>query len=542
VPLRSVLSVFLMTALLMGHAATASPVAAAEQLRSGQTGGSWSGLVLPADQGEDDRSFERGLRQPEGPTDAHRPRFVRQTGKNCAFASVSMLIDRWTGGATRPNQARLRTASRVPASEGVSFGELSRAVARESGLDLRYSPSGGDPMTWDQLLARLTRGGGAVVGGAYSRLPSHYQRWARGFASLGVSGSGHAVYVERYEAGRGGGRVWLMDPLANRSGHRGEWISARALHKFAWSNSKGLISAAATPEPPVLAGFEFGPAALDEWLIAGGELKVKLPFTKQRGWPKPPTLRLAASWELLEPEAERSSFHVASAGAPAGVTVHVGQGGEIELAPISGGKRGTSQPEGQVSGTEVKPDKASRGSVKLTRSDDHLVGVISAPTQAGLHQLTLELRDAEGGTFRKGRAPAIAPLTVHVNGELAAEWSLLPILEEPVQGVLNRVQVDIVNRGSLDWLEHETVTIVASWDTAVGSLPGGSARLELASGRQGVFTVNTRVPSRVSEGTLRLELIDAGGVPLAEFGAEHQLVWLRFSSAGDAEGPAKPSN
>jgi hypothetical protein len=532
--------VFLMTALLMGHAATASPVAAAEQSRPGQTGGSWSGLVLPADQGEGDRSFERGLRQPEGPTDAHRPRFVSQTGKNCAFASVSMLIDRWTGGATRPNQARLRTASRVPASEGVSFGELSRAVARESGLDLRYSPSGGDPMSWDQLMARLTRGGGAVVGGAYSRLPSHYQRWARGFASLGASGSGHAVYVERYEAGRGGGRVWLMDPLANRSGHRGEWISARALHKFAWSNSKGLISAAATPEPPVLAGYEFGPAALDEWLIAGGELKVKLPLTTQRGWPKPPSLRLAASWELLEPEAERSSFQAVSAGAPAGVTVQVGQSGEIDLAPISGGKRGSSRGEEQIS--VVKPDKASRGSVKLTRSDDPLVGVISSPTQAGSYRLTLELRDAEGDKFRKGRAPAIEPLTVHLNGELAADWTLLPLLEEPVQGVLNRVQVDIVNRGSLDWLEHETVTIVASWDTAVGSLPGGSARLELASGGEGVFTVNTLVPSRVSEGTLRLELIDAGGVPLAEFGAEPQLLWLRFASADAAENPAQPSN
>ncbi|CAN5578766.1 hypothetical protein BH23CHL6_BH23CHL6_00020 [soil metagenome] len=522
----------------------ASPLHAAEQNQPIQPLDGGAGLVLPRGTDDDERSVGADLRYPEGPTGSYRPRHVRQTGKNCAFASASMLLDKWTGGKARPSQSRMRTASRVPASEGVSFGELSRAVGRVSGFDLRYSPGGGDPMTWNQLLSRLTRGGGAVVGGAYSRLPSHYQRWARDFARLGASGSGHAVYIERYEPGRSGGRVWLMDPLASSSTYRGEWISARALRQFSWRNSKGLVSAAATPEPPVLAGYAFGPPAIDEWLVAGAELKVRLPVAMDRGWPKPPDLRLAATWQLVEAEAERGSYLPSGPAASTGVTLQVSES-EVDLAPNVDGLpslRGEEVAVDIVSDANA-PDETAHTSARLTLRDGYLVGAIGAPAQAGVHELHLELRHADGRSFGKGQAPDLESLTLRVRGELAAEWSVLPILDATVQDTLSRIQVQVVNRGSLDWLEHEAVTIVASWDTSVGSLRGGSARIELDSGEQGMFTVNTRVPSGVSEGTLRLELIDAGGVPLSEFGAEPQLVWLRFSSlTGDAPHLPEPIN
>lgn len=180
------------------------------------------GFFLPTEGAADDGRDTSDLRYPEAPLEAYRPRFVRQTGKNCAFASAAMLLDKWTRGALRPSQARLRAASRVPDTEGVNFAALSRAVARVTDVDLRYSPNGGDPLTWPALLSRLARGGGAVVGGAYSRLPRHYQRWGREFASRGASASGHAVYVERYEPTRAGGRVWMMDPLAKSARYSGE--------------------------------------------------------------------------------------------------------------------------------------------------------------------------------------------------------------------------------------------------------------------------------------------------------------------------------
>jgi hypothetical protein len=144
-----------------------------------------SGSGLVSDRAGDSRVSVGDLVYPEAPGGRYRPRFVRQTGKNCAFASAAMLLDKWTGGDMRASQAKLRTASRVPSDQGVSFATLSRAVARVTGVDLRYSPDGGDRLTWNDLLSRLARGGGAVLGGAYSRLPRHYQRWAPAYAALG---------------------------------------------------------------------------------------------------------------------------------------------------------------------------------------------------------------------------------------------------------------------------------------------------------------------------------------------------------------------
>ena len=552
-PLRRLQLPLLVVALLLGQAVTAPPLSAAGQ-RSTAPSSASSGLLMADDGREDRRGGSADLRYPAGPVGSYRPRFVGQTGKNCAFASAAMLLDKWTGGRQRPNQARLRLASRVPASIGVSFAELSRAVARVSGMDLRYSPRGGDPLTWNQLMSRLARGGGAVLGGAYSRLPRHYQRWARDFARQGARASGHAVYIERFVATRNGGRVWMMDPLAHGAGYRGEWISARALRVFAWRNSKGLVTAAATPEPPVLAGYQFAPVQAGEWLLAGGQVKLRLPFTTQAGWPKPPELSLVTRWQLLTPEPEREALVTSTeAGSPEAVTSPTSAGsilGDVTPRALGARSAGLADEASRDPGGRKPPkppelpEPPTPGSttIKLSLKDAELVGSVPAPAEPGLYRLEVELRRADGRAFPAAQAPQLAALNVRLRGELAAEFSLLPLLEPAQQGTLSRVQLEVVNRGSLDWLADEAVTLEADWQTSIGELPGGSTLVELAAGATGTFSLDTLVPTRVSEATLRVELFDAEGVPLAVYGAEPLLVWMRFipQAGEDAAGPERP--
>ena len=537
----------LLIGLVLVIQAVAPSAVAAAGTQSGQAVPQNTGGFVLADAQRDATGEHSDLRYPNAPGDDRRPRFVRQTGKNCAFASAAMLIDKWTGGDSRPSQLRLRLASRVPSTQGVSLGELARAVGRVTKLDLRYSPGGGDPLTWDALLSRLARGGGAVVGGAYSRLPRHYQRWARDFARQGVSGSGHAVYVERYQPGRGGGRLWLMDPLASGAGYSGEWISARALRRFAWHNSRGLVSAAATPEPPRLAGYQFGPPEVADWPVAGQPLNLRLPVTIKPGWPKPPELSLSASWVLIEAEPDRLALLPDLQGTtarapedtpPEAVEQDLGPDVLGRLPAVDGQAVGTS---GELASPEPEAtdDDAgrSRRPIEVTLRDGHLTATLPAPAEPGLHRLILELRRADGRALAKGEAPQLSDVLVQVRGPLAAEFDLVSV-PELEQGARGRVQLSVVNRGSLDWLADEALTVTASWDTWIGTLAGGSATVELAAGAQGTFTVNTRVPAKVSEGTLRLELFDADGVPLAAYGAEPLLVWLRFKSEAAQEPPS----
>ena len=165
-----------------------------------------------------------------------------------------MLIEKWTGEQVDRRALRAR---RERGQGRLVVPRRGRGTDYLLNLHLRYSPNGGDPMTWRQLLARLADGGGAVIEGAYSRMPTWFKRWDRKFAASGSVKSAHAVYVERYQPRRG--RVWLMDPLG-RDGYNGEWISVYALEYFSYTSS-GLVHAMATPArlPPVpLSTIRFG--------------------------------------------------------------------------------------------------------------------------------------------------------------------------------------------------------------------------------------------------------------------------------------------
>jgi hypothetical protein len=180
-------------------------------------------------------------------------RFVTQTDQagpwiDCAWASLSMLLQRATG--TEHDRRSLRAASGDTVG-GSTLADLARG-ARSVGYQLQWSGSDAgarDDMTFDQLLERLTRGG-AVVNGTYANLPDRYTRWDRSFAARGAA-SGHSIYVDRYDPATD--RVFIMDPLG-RGDYAGEWMPAKDLRAFAWSDGKGHVIAAASARAGGAAG------------------------------------------------------------------------------------------------------------------------------------------------------------------------------------------------------------------------------------------------------------------------------------------------
>jgi hypothetical protein len=187
--------------------------------------------------------------EPPRPLPGYRPAFVTETDtrpwNDCLWASAAMLLDKWTNGRVTPTRQKLRALSRDHRG-GSSLDDLQVAFGK-LGFKLRFSPDGGERITWPGLLRRLQAGAGAVLLGDDSDLPRWYGRWDYGFWRLTkkekAAKDNHAVYIERYDRKRG--RVWLMDPLA-RGDWKGEWISVWALRRFAWSTG-GALSVAVTP-------------------------------------------------------------------------------------------------------------------------------------------------------------------------------------------------------------------------------------------------------------------------------------------------------
>jgi hypothetical protein len=546
-----------------------------------------------ADSSRPDPAFE--LNRPPGPVGSYRPRFVHQTQNNCAFASAAMLIDKWTGGDKRPAQDRLRAASGVSTTEGVGMSQLARAVQKATQLKLLWSPGGGDPMNWDALMGRLSRGGAAVLAGAYSRLPAHYQRWNREYAALGASLSGHAVYIERYQPGRRGGRVWMMDPLAGGSRYEGEWISAHDLRAFAWRNARGLVHAVATPEPPPLAGYEFGvPELIDpDRAMAGGQVSVAIPLTVRAGWSNPDNLALSVVWhpETIEPDPDEVAARyladvaaareallaeaaparapdrrdvedglelpaeaaspdpaadisaedlaawraAASAGATADASTAVEPLAE-ELAEAQQVPVEDSQVDGHKT-RSLKPTKPVL--VPLTPRGNMLVAKVGAPELAGTYRLSMELQRRGGGEFEGRQAPSLADVAVQLRGPLVAEYGALKMPSEVVQGTVATVSLTVGNLGSRDWRGENKLRLVGTWQTAAGSWQAGSTTVALESLDRSKVTLDVVAPTDADAGSLVIQLVTGDGVPLSEYGLRPVVVELEFEPlVGTAENQA----
>lgn len=200
--------------------------------------------------------------EPPRPLPGYGPGFVTETDehpwRDCLWASGAMLLDKWTNGDVTRTHQQLRSLAQDHRG-GSTLKDLRLAYA-ELGIDLRFSPDGGERITWPDLLRRLENGAGAVILGDDADLPRWYGRWDYSFWKLTkkekADKDNHAVYIERYD--RRHGRVWLMDPLG-RDGWTGEWISVRALRRFAWTRG-GALSVAVTPtaKPAPYAGVTIG--------------------------------------------------------------------------------------------------------------------------------------------------------------------------------------------------------------------------------------------------------------------------------------------
>ena len=228
--------------------------------------------------------------EPPRPLPEYRAAFVTETDqrpmRDCLWASASMLLDKWTNGKVIRTHEQLRALS-GDAHGGSTFQDLHVAFAK-LGFSVPDNRAG-NRLSWGELLTRLRRGAGAIVLGDYGQLPSWYGRWSYGFWKNGQPlthkqkvaakaaeaarkaahkpkskakppNDNHAVYVERYDARRG--RVWLMDPLGRGHWH-GEWLSVRALKRFAWF-SGGSVFAVTTPvaAPPPYKGVRFVGASM----------------------------------------------------------------------------------------------------------------------------------------------------------------------------------------------------------------------------------------------------------------------------------------
>ncbi len=220
--------------------------------------------------------------EPPRPLPGYRPQFVTQTDvrpwNDCLWASGAMLLDKWTNGDKTISHGKLRRLS-GDRKGGSLFPDLARAYAR-LGIKLRFSPNGGERITWPGLLRRLAAGSGAVILGDYSDLPRYYGRWDYRFWKGKGKHDNHAMYIERYD--RKHGRVWLMDPLARGAGWKGEWISVSALKRFAWIRG-GAVSVALTPkaQPAPFAGVTLEAPRLS---MTGSTLETAWRMTVPKRW------------------------------------------------------------------------------------------------------------------------------------------------------------------------------------------------------------------------------------------------------------------
>ena len=467
------------------------------------------------------------LARPPAPSDhARTPHFVTETGPKkwdaCAWAAAAMLLEHWTGEPV--GRVALRVASR-DLKGGAGLRDVARGAAALMRLDVRYSPDGGDPMTWSQLLYRLANGGGAEVLGSYSNLPRWYQRWDRKFAASGPKKSAHAVYVERYEPKRG--RVWLMDPLGSGA-YNGEWISVGALRKFV-SERRGLVYAAATPKPipPVhLATVRFGQPRLTGPVIAGHPVTLSVPIDRRgKRPPRLAPLRVVTTWTRVD-DSEMDGPEVSppvTAQAPTTMA-------SVSMSPVNS--------LGALFGLPAAPVVPARqpsfllGSAKgtpLTAAGWALSANVNVPTTPGRYRLTVTFHNAAGRAIGARSVRPFTPIIVSVGGPYRVHFAAPAAI--PFGGA-QTVAIGLTNIGAAPWVQTRLPAaarsagattlsgprVVAEWVYADGSsTAAGSFYLELKPGASTIVNLPlSKVPSGATG--LRLDLVDPSGARVSDEG------------------------
>jgi hypothetical protein len=424
--------------------------------------------------------------EPPRPLPSYRPDFVTEIEaglqQDCLWASAAMLLDKWTNGDRVVSRRQLRALS-GDRHGGSNFGDVRVAFAR-LGMAFRYSPDGGDRMSWNTLLARLSHGAGAIVLGDDSALPRSLGRWDPAFWRKSGEDDNHAMYVDRYD--RRTGRVFLMDPLAP-AGWRGEWVSVHALRAFIWKRG-GAVFAATTPtaRPAPFAGVTLGQAVgqADRSAI-------------QLAWP---VKRAKTTWRLPGLDLHTSIAQMIG---------HVGAPDEnvIVASPAASGARATGQ--------------------AVTLKDRRIAATFPTPSEPGVYRVGASISERRFGRT----VAATGPWTLYVPGERWAEYSVPDELAAEA-GDWVPFAIAVTNRGTTAWTAPERAPgpfadedrvphprLVGTWvpsPTVVGAsdptLPAPSpvdlGPVPLGVGDVIVVQATVQLPTAAGRWTLMIDVVD----------------------------------
>ena len=352
-------------------------------------------------------------REPHRPLPNYHPDFVTQrdgggTTADCLWASASMLVDKWTAGRMTISKDRLRRLS-GDMKKGSNFNDLT-PVLKELGLKPRWSPEGGDYVTWAGLRDRIRKGGGAILLGDYHELPRYYGRWAPKFWKKKGKKDNHAIYLDRYD-GRSD-RFWVMDPLAP-AGWKGEWIPARYLRAFAWTTGGGGLWVMMTPTAK-RAPFSRVKLAAPDASVRDGKLQVDWKVRKApKRWRLPRVKVLTRVERIHNPVA-------------LGIT-------DALSAPLATPATKKSKPSARYASKTIKAR-------------------MRLPTTPGAYEIAMSL-----GEKRFGRTVAKSSTIVYVPGErrgsILVKKAGAAIAGEPLE-----LDATIMNTGTRDWTDPEWLT------------------------------------------------------------------------------------
>ena len=368
-------------------------------------------------------------REPHRPLPNYHPDFVTQrdgggTTADCLWASASMLVEKWTAGRMTISKDRLRRLS-GDMKKGSNFNDLT-PVLKELGLKPRWSPEGGDYVTWSGLRDRIRKGGGAILLGDYHDLPRYYGRWAPKFWKKKGKKDNHAIYLDRYD-GRSD-RFWVMDPLAP-AGWKGEWIPARYLRAFAWTTGGGGLWVMMTPTAK-RAPFKGVKLASPEASVLDGKLQVDWKVRKApKRWRLPRVKVLTRVERIHNPVA-------------LGIT-------DALSAPLATPATKKSKPSARYASKTIKAR-------------------MRLPATPGAYEIAMSL-----GEKRFGRTVARSSTVVYVPGE--RRGSIL--VQKPgaaIAGEAVKVDATIMNTGTRDWTDPEWLT--SSYAEATGQRRDTSIR------------------------------------------------------------------
>ena len=298
--------------------------------------------------------------------------------------------------------------------KGSNFEDLA-PVMRKLGLSGKWSPEGGDYVTWGGLRDRIRKGGGAILLGDYHELPRYYGRWAPNFWKKKGKKDNHAIYLDRYD-GRTD-QFWVMDPLAP-AGWKGEWIPARYLRAFAWGTGGGGLWAMLTPtaKRAPFSGVKLG---APEASVRNGRLRIEWDVRKAPKRWKLPRVKVLTRVERVKNPVEL------------GVT-------DAVFAPVG------------------QPTRKGKPSARYSKKTKTIAASMKVPARPGAYEIALSL-----GERRFGRTVAKSSTVVYVPGE--RRGSILVKKPAPaIAGETLELDATIVNTGSRDWSDPAWLTTSAA--------------------------------------------------------------------------------